>query len=164
VTCVAKYESQKLQTLRFGADHVTTPDRVAGDAARITGSRRIVGRLGHEFLLGGFDAVLDCVGSAATLRAAIAAARPRGGVMLVGMPGRVGIDLSLAWQRELDVRGVYAYRDDFAEALQMASEIRPGRLIADGWRLRDHERALKEARRGARNGRPKTVFDLRAAA
>jgi threonine dehydrogenase-like Zn-dependent dehydrogenase len=164
VTCVAKYESQKLQALRFGAGHVTTPDRAAGDAARITGSRRLVGRLGHEFLLGGFDAVLDCVGSAASLRTAIEVARPRGRVMLVGMPGRVGIDLSLAWQRELEVRGVYAYRDNFAEALRMASEIRPGRLIADGWRLRDHERALEEARRGARNGHPKTVFDLRAAA
>jgi threonine dehydrogenase-like Zn-dependent dehydrogenase len=164
VTCVAKYESQKLHTLRFGADHVTTPDRVAGDAARITGSRRIVGRFGHELLLGGFDAVLDCVGSAGSLRTAIGTARPRGRVMLVGMPGRVGIDLSLAWQRELDLRGAYAYRDDFADALRMASEIRPGRLIADGWRLRDHERALQEARRGARVGLPKTVFDLRAAA
>jgi threonine dehydrogenase-like Zn-dependent dehydrogenase len=164
VTCVAKYESQKLQTLRFGADHVTTPDRATGDAARITGSRRIVGQLGHELLLGGFDAVLDCVGSTDSLRTAITLARPRGLVMLVGMPGRVGIDLSLAWQRELDVRGVYAYRDDFAEALRMASEIRPGRLIADGWPLRDHERALEEARRGARMGHPKTVFDMRAAA
>lgn len=164
VTCVAKYESQKLQALRLGADHVTTPDRVAMDAARITGARRLVGRLGHEMLLGGFDAVLDCVGSGESLKDAISIARPRGRVMLVGMPGRVGIDLSMAWQRELEVRGVYAYRDDFAEALRLAGEIRPGRLIADGWRLRDYERALEEARRGARNGHPKTVFDLREAA
>ncbi|HEX8054560.1 MAG TPA: zinc-binding dehydrogenase [Thermoleophilaceae bacterium] len=164
VTCVAKYESQKLQTLRFGADHVTTPDRATLDAARITAARRLVGRFGHELMLGGFDAVLDCVGSASSLRTALSIARPRGRVMLVGMPGRIGIDLSLAWQRELEVRGVYAYRDDFAEALRMAGEIRPGRLIADGWRLRDHGRALQEARRGARNGHPKTVFDLREAA
>lgn len=164
VTCVAKYESQKLQTLRFGADHVTMPDRAAGDAARITGARRLVGRLGHEQLLGGFDAVLDCVGGGDSLKSAITIARPRGRVMLVGMPGRVGIDLSVAWQRELEVRGVYAYRDDFADAVRLAGEIRPGRLIADGWRLCDHERALEEARRGARNGHPKTVFDLRAAA
>ena len=164
VTCVAKYESQKLQALRFGADHVTTPERAAWDGARVTGARRIVGRLGHELLLGGFDAVLDCVGSAASLKTAIGIARPRGRVMLVGMPGRVGIDLSLAWQRELDVRGVYAYRDDFADALRLASTIRPGRLIADGWPLRDHGRAFEEARRGARVGHPKTVFDLRAAA
>lgn len=164
VTCIAKYETQKLQTLRFGADHVTTPDRATLDTARITGARRLVGRLGHEVLLGGFDLVLDCVGSAASIRSSIAIARPRGRVMLVGMPGRIGIDLDLAWQRELELRGVYAYRDDFADALQMASAIRPGRLIADGWRLRDYERALDEARRGARNGHPKTVFDLRSAA
>jgi threonine dehydrogenase-like Zn-dependent dehydrogenase len=163
VTCAAKYESQKLQALRFGADHVTTPDQVARDAARITRSRRIVAPLGHEFLLGGFDAVLDCVGSAASLRTAIEIARPRGKVMLVGMPGGVRIDLSLAWQRELEVRGVYAYRNDFADALRLAGEIRPGRLIADGWPLRDYRRALAEAPRGARVGRPKTVFDLRAA-
>jgi hypothetical protein len=81
--------------------------------------------------------------------------------MLIGMPERVGLDLSVAWQRELEVRGVYAYRDDFAEALRMTGKIRPGRLIADGWQLRDHQRALIDARRGARHGRPKTVFDLR---
>lgn len=163
VTCVAKYESQRLKALRFGAENVTTPDRVVLDGARTTGSRRIVGRLGHEMLLGGFDGVLDCVGSGDSLKSAISIARPRGQVTVVGMPGRIGLDLSLAWQRELNLRGAYAYRDDFADAIQMAGEIQPGRLIADGWRLCDHERALDGARRGARNGYPKTVFDLRAA-
>jgi threonine dehydrogenase-like Zn-dependent dehydrogenase len=161
VMCVAKYESQKLTALRFGADHVTFSDSATGDAGRITGARRLVGRFGHELLLGGFDAVLDCVGSAASLKTAITLTRPRGRIMLVGMPERVGLDLSVAWQRELEVRGVYAYRDDFAEALRMTGKIRPGRLIADGWPLRDHQRALIDARRGARHGRPKTVFDLR---
>jgi threonine dehydrogenase-like Zn-dependent dehydrogenase len=121
-----------------------------------------VGHTGRELLLGGFDAVLDCVGSGATLEAAVTVVRPRGTVVLVGMPGRVTADLALAWQREVEIRGAYGYRDDFGAALELATRLRPGRLVAHGWVLRDYRRALEQSRRATRAGRAKTVFDLRA--
>ncbi len=84
--------------------------------------------------------------------------------MLVGMPGRVGVDLAPAWQREVRLQGAYGYRDDFRAALELAGRLALGRLVANGWRLPEYRRALADAPRSSRLGRVKTVFDLRSAA
>ena len=164
VLCVAKHRAQEHEARRLGADHTTTPDRFHLEAARLTGSRRLVGHLGQEMLLGGFDTVVDCVGTGPSIEAAVSAARPRGTVVLAGMPGRLSVDLALAWQRELALRGAYGYRRDFPRALALARDLRPGRLVAHGWPLRDFREALAQAPRASRAGRVRTVFDLRAPA
>src|SRR5919199_197739 len=162
VVAVAKHRGQELEARRLGADEVCAPGDLHLAGARLTGARRLVGHAGRELLLGGFDAVFDCVGSGAALEAAVTVVRPRGTVVLVGMPGRVTADLALAWQREVEIRGAYGYRDDFGAALELATRLRPGRLVAHGWVLRDYRRALEQSRRATRAGRAKTVFDLRA--
>ena len=78
-----------------------------------TGARRLVGRISRRAVARRLDGVLDCVGSSASLQAAVSAARPRGVVTLVGMPGHVSVDLALAWQRELQLRGAYGYGGEF---------------------------------------------------
>ncbi|MBA3422557.1 MAG: zinc-binding dehydrogenase, partial [Thermoleophilaceae bacterium] len=161
VLCAAKHPAQAHAARRLGADHTCTPEQLQVEAARLTGARRLVGHLGRELLVGGLDCVLDCVGSGASLEAAVTVTRPRGTVVLVGMPGQVRADLSLAWQRELELRGAYGYCGDFPAAIDLAGRLRLGRLVADGWHLRDHSRALEDAPRAARSGAVKTVFDLR---
>jgi threonine dehydrogenase-like Zn-dependent dehydrogenase len=161
VLAVAKHDGQRSEAMRMGADHTCTPDRLHLEAARFTGARRLVGRISGELLLGGCDGVLDCVGSSASLQAAVSATRPRGVVTLVGMPGQVSVDLALAWQRELQLRGAYGYGEDFPLALKLAERLRPGRLVDRGFHLRDFKAALEHAPRAARSGRVKTVFDLR---
>lgn len=164
VLAVAKHPGQAHEARRLGADHTAAPASFHLEAARITGARRLVGHQGRELLLGGFDSVLDCVGSGASIEAAITATRPRGTVVLAGMPGAVSADLAIAWQREIVVRGAYGYRRDFADAIELARRLRPGRLVARGWHLREFRSALEQAPRAARSGRVKTVFDLREAA
>jgi threonine dehydrogenase-like Zn-dependent dehydrogenase len=164
VLAVAKHPGQQHEAMRLGADHACPPDRLHLEAARLTGGRRLVGRLGGELLLGGLDGVLDCVGSSASLQAAVSATRARGTITLVGMPGNVSVDLSLAWQRELHLRGAYGYRGDFPDAIALAERLRPGRLVDRGFHLRDFRAALDHAPRAARAGKVKTVFDLRQAA
>jgi Threonine dehydrogenase and related Zn-dependent dehydrogenases len=160
-SCAAKHPAQEQLARRLGADHTCSPQRLHVEAARVTGSRRLVGHLGRELLLGGFDTVLDCVGSGESVETAVTVTRPRGRVMLVGMPGQVRADLSLAWQRELELRGAYGYRGDFPAAIELAGRLRLGRLVAEGWHLRDHRDALEHAPRASRSGSIKTVFDLR---
>ena len=162
VVCAAKHPAQAHAARSLGADHTCEPMRLGLEGARLTGARRLVGHLGRELLLGGFDVVLDCVGTGSSLEAAITVARPRGKVVLVGMPGGVRVDLSLAWQRELELRGAYGYRGDFPDAIALAGRLRIGRLVGEEWHLRDYRRALAEAPRAARRGAVKTVFDLRA--
>lgn len=164
VLAVAKHRGQDLEARRLGADATCLPGRLQLEGVRMTGARRLVGHLGRELLLGGFDAVFDCVGSGESLESAVASVRPRGRVMLVGMPGRISADLALAWQREVRLQGAYGYRDDFAAALELSGRLGLGRLVANGWHLRDYRRALADAPRSSRLGRVKTVFDLRAAA
>ena len=53
--------------------------------------------------------VIDCVGSAASIEQSLAMVRPRGAVALVGMPGKVTIDLAPLWHREVRLAGAYAY-------------------------------------------------------
>jgi threonine dehydrogenase-like Zn-dependent dehydrogenase len=160
IVCAAKHSAQEAAARRFGADHACPADRLAAEGARLTGARRLVGHAGRELLLGGFERVLDCVGSGASLQTAISVCAPRGRVVMVGMPGSLHADLSLAWLREIEVRGAYGYEADFPAAIELARRLRPGRLIDRGWPLRLYKRALKEAPRGARAGRPKTVFEV----
>jgi threonine dehydrogenase-like Zn-dependent dehydrogenase len=104
------------------------------------------------------------VGSGTSIEAAVTATRPRGTVVLAGMPGQVTADLALAWQRELALRGAYGYSRDFPAAMELAQALRPGRLVAYGWPLQDYREALEQAPRAARGGRVRTVFDMREAA
>ena len=60
-------------------------------------------------LSGGADVVIDCVGSAESIDQSLAMVRPRGTVALVGMPGKVTIDLAPLWHREVRLAGAYAY-------------------------------------------------------
>ena len=69
-------------------------------------------------LLGGFDRVLDCVGTGTSIEQSITITRPRGRVVLVGMPGELKVDLAAAWLRELELRSAYGYENDFPAALR----------------------------------------------
>jgi threonine dehydrogenase-like Zn-dependent dehydrogenase len=160
--CVAKHPGQQTAARRFGADDVCAPDRVYIEGARITNSRRLVGHQNRELLLGGFDRVLDCVGTGASLEQATTITRARGRVILVGMPGELKADLAAAWLRELSIQSAYGYENDFPAALEFAKALKPSRLIDRGWPLRAHKKAIEHAPKAARAGHVKTVFEISA--
>src|SRR4051812_1324609 len=162
VIAVAKHGGQQTAARRFGADDVCAPDRVYIDGARVTNSRRLVGHQNREMLLGGFDRVLDCVGTGASLEQATTITRARGRVILVGMPGELKADLAAAWLRELQIQSAYGYENDFPAALEFAKTLKPGRLIDRGWPLRSHKKAIEHAPKAARAGHSKTVFEIAA--
>ena len=64
--------------------------------------------------------------------------RPRGRVVLVGMPGRTTLDLASLWHREVSLTGAYAYgsersggsvRRTFDIAMEVVAAARLGRLV-----------------------------------
>ncbi|HEY7076691.1 MAG TPA: zinc-binding dehydrogenase [Solirubrobacteraceae bacterium] len=160
IMCAAKHAGQEGAARRLGADHTCPPAQLHQEGARLTGARRLVGHGGRELLLGGFDRVLDCVGSGQSLQTAVTVTRARGRVVMVGMPGQLRTDLAAAWLRELELRGAYGYERDFPHAIELARTLKPGRLIDRGWPLRAFRKALQEAPRAARAGRVKTVFEI----
>jgi threonine dehydrogenase-like Zn-dependent dehydrogenase len=171
VTVGAKHGHQRELAAVLGADAVVAPDQLARAVRRRTGSLVLAGRLTD-----GADVVFDCVGSSESLSQALAMVRPRGRVVLVGMPGKVSIDLAPLWHRELVLVGAYAYGDElptidddpgpqrtFDLAIEVVAAAGLGELVSAAYPLERYEEAIAHAGAAGRRGAVKVVFDLRKA-
>jgi len=106
----ARYAHQQRLAREFGATEALPADQLARAVRRHTHSLSFGGVAGETATLsGGADVVIDCVGSAESISQSLAMVRPRGTVALVGMPGKVTIDLAPLWHREVRLAGAYAY-------------------------------------------------------
>ncbi len=160
----AKHPEQRRLAESLGADVVVDPDHLARTVRRRAASLVLGGRL-----TGGADTVFDCVGSAESLDAALAMVRPRGRVVLVGMPGRVSVDLAPLWHREIALVGAYAYgaestappRRTFELAFDLVAAADLGSLVSAAYPLERYPEALAHAGAAGRRGAVKVVFDLR---
>jgi len=97
--------------------------------------------------------------------------RPRGTVVLVGMPARVTVDLASLWHREVKLVGAYAYgtetvhereRSTFDLAIDTVTAMHTGRLVSATYPLDRFEEAVAHAGAAGRRGAVKIAFDLRA--
>ncbi|GIU83231.1 MAG: alcohol dehydrogenase [Acidimicrobiales bacterium] len=190
VTVAARYAHQKRWALEFGADEVCDPQSLVRVVRRQTGSV-LVGSGGRSRLTSGADVVVDAVGSPESLESAFAVCRPRGRVVLLGMPGRARVDLTPLWHREITLVGAYAYgvehlataepvseengsvrgeaeprrgeggRRSFDLALDLVGELRLGRLVSATYPLSRFREALRHAAEAGPRGAVKIAFDMR---
>ena len=123
-------------------------------------------------LSGGADVVIDCVGSPESIAQSLAMVRPKGTVVLVGMPGRVTVDLAPLWHREVRLAGAYAYGSEgrpgvgdavstFSLAFDVAAAQQTGRLVSATYPLARFEDAVAHAGAAGRRGAVKIAFDVR---
>ncbi len=160
----AKHPEQRRTAESLGADVVVDPEHLARTVRRRAGSLVLGARL-----TGGADTVFDCVGSAESIEAALAMVRPKGKVVLVGMPGKLSVDLAPLWHRELTVVGAYAYgaeptappRRSFELAFDLVAAAGLGSLVSASYPLERYAEALAHAGSAGRRGAVKVVFDLR---
>ncbi len=166
VIAAAKHPAQRQLAAELGADIVVEPEGLTRAVRRQTGSLAIGGQL-----TGGADVIIDCVGTAASIEAALSVVRPGGRVTLVGMPGPVRVDLAPLWHREISLTGAYAYGleerpsgavSTFAMAFELVEEARLGRLVSARYPLDRYEEAVAHAADAGRRGSVKVVFDLQA--
>ncbi|HYA68822.1 MAG TPA: zinc-binding dehydrogenase [Acidimicrobiales bacterium] len=162
----AKHAHQRRLAADLGADGVVTPEQLPRAVRRQSRSLINAGQL-----TGGADIVVDCVGSAESLSQALAMVRPRGRIVLVGMPGPVHVDLAPLWHREVALTGAYAYgtelvggiaRRTFDVAMDVVAAHRLGRLVSARYPLERYEEAVAHAGAAGRRGAVKVVFDLDA--
>jgi threonine dehydrogenase-like Zn-dependent dehydrogenase len=166
----AKHPAQQRLAAEVGADQVVAPDELARAVRRATGTLAY-GDGGSGRLAGGADVVIDCVGSAASIESALDVCRPRGEVVLLGMPGVVRLDLTGLWQREISVRGAYTYGTErladrpptrtFDLAFELVDEAGLGRLLSATYPLDDYGDAIAHAASAGPRGAVKIAFDLR---
>jgi threonine dehydrogenase-like Zn-dependent dehydrogenase len=166
----ARYAHQRALATEFGATAALAPDQLPR-AVRRHGRSMTMGGPSSTRLTGGADVVFDCVGSAESIGASLEMVRPRGTVVLVGMPGRVNVDLASLWHREVRLAGAYAYgtesvsggaRPTFDLAIEAVSAMRTGRLVSATYPLERFEEAVAHAGAAGRRGAVKIAFDLRA--
>jgi threonine dehydrogenase-like Zn-dependent dehydrogenase len=163
----AKHSHQRRLAEEVGADQAVPPDQLGRVVRRRSRSLALSERASQ--LTGGADVVLDCVGSAQSLTDSLAIVRPRGRVVLVGMPGSVRVDLASLWHREVELTGSYAYgveelhgtpRNTFDLAMEVVRARRLGRLVSARYSIDRFEEAMAHAGAAGRRGAVKIVFDL----
>ncbi len=165
IVTAARYSHQRDLARTLGADTVCEPDELARLVRRLTGSLAY----GNQ-LTGGADVVIDCVGSDESISQALAVVRPRGRVMLVGMPANVKLNLTTLWHRETQLVGAYAYgtesidrkrRRTFDLAFELVAAAHLEQLVSATYPLRDYRDAIEHAASAGRRGAVKVAFDLR---
>jgi threonine dehydrogenase-like Zn-dependent dehydrogenase len=155
----AKHPDQRRWAKELGATTVCAPGELERNVRSATGSMK----LDNGQLTCGMDAVLDCVGSEASLTQALRIVAPGGSVYAVGMPGVTTLDLTPLWHREAALRGVYAYeREDFETAVELVHRLDLGRLVTATYPLARYEDAIEHAANAGSRGAVKVAFDLRA--
>jgi threonine dehydrogenase-like Zn-dependent dehydrogenase len=168
----ARYDHQRRLAAELGATDALSPGQLARAVRRQSRSLAL-GRpaAGAQPLTGGADVVVDCVGSAASIAECLGMVRPRGRVVLVGMPGRAHLDLAPLWHREVTLAGTYAYGTErpagsepvrtFDLAMELVAARKLGRLVSATYPIERFEEAVAHAGGAGRRGAVKVAFDLR---
>ncbi|NNN22509.1 MAG: zinc-binding dehydrogenase [Acidimicrobiales bacterium] len=176
IVVAAKYNHQKQLARELGATHVVDSDKVQAMVRSLTKSR-LVG----DTLSNGADTTYDCVGSSATIESSIMITKPRGTLVLVGMPTKGKIDLTFLWQRQIQMHGAYTYgteqvstgdevpgaangdashstSETFKLAIDMSHKVGLGRLHSATYSLEHYEDALLHAGQAGSRGAIKIAF------
>ncbi len=169
IITAARYPHQMQLARALGADQVCEPGALPRVVRRLTSSLAY-----RDQLTGGCDVVLDCVGDSDSLAQSLAIVRPKGTVVVVGMPNQVKLELTTLWHRETALVGAYAYglerptaatggeaRRTFDLAFELVLAADLGRLVTAAYPLRDYRDAIAHAASAGRRGAVKVVFDLR---
>ena len=162
----ARYPHQQALAKALGAD-VVVPDSQMQSAVR----RQVGGMVVGGQLTSGAHVTIDAVGSNSSVVNALAMTKPRGRVVLLGMPADVTLDLTGLWHRETELKGAYTYGTEtlgdgstaktFDLAVDTANHFEAERLLSATYPLADHADALAHAATAGRRGAVKIAFDLR---
>jgi threonine dehydrogenase-like Zn-dependent dehydrogenase len=158
---------------QLGADEVISADDPYEATARITDAKLYVGAFNNRMLLGGFDVVYDCIGSAQSVQDSLRWARAGGTVVLVGVSlARMRVDLSPVWYQEVNLIGIVAHgmeewngsmrqsTYDLTCDLLLKGKLTAAGLITHYFPLERWQEAIKTAM-DKRTGAIKVVFDYR---
>ena len=162
----ARYPHQIALATALGADEVVQASKLDRAVRRAAGCH-IIG----DVLSSGAHVTIDAVGNSGSITDALRITRPRGRVVLLGMPAEVRVDLTGLWHRETELKGAYTYGTEtlpdgttartFDLAIDTADHYEAERLLSATYRLDDHVGALAHAAEAGRRGAVKIAFDLR---
>ena len=164
IVVAARYPHQHQAARLLGADLTVVPDELGRAIRRAAGTRVVGSTLGS-----GVDVTIDAVGSSSSLTDAIGFTRPRGRIVLLGMPNQVDMNLTALWHRETELVGAYCYgtehghgdKHTFELAAEMVGDLNLGQLVSELYPLADYQAAIEHAAQAGPRGLIKVAFDLR---
>ena len=167
IVVAARYPHQHQAARLLGADLTVVPDELGRAIRRAAGTRVVGSTLGS-----GVDVTIDAVGSSSSLTDAIGFTRPRGRVVLLGMPNQVDMNLTALWHRETELVGAYCYgtehghgdKHTFELAAELVGDLNLGQLVSELYPLADYQTAIEHAAQAGPRGLIKVAFDLRDSA
>lgn len=132
--------------LRLGATHVVNDS----DGRALESVRAITSAMqGFEPRYSGVDVAFETAGAAATTRNALAATRPGGVTVLVGLPPEPTIELDIvaAASKAIDIRGLFRYANRYPVGISLtaAGRIDVTSLVTHHFPLREAGDALRFA-------------------
>ena len=164
----ARYPHQQSYAKAFGADEVVAPKELARAVRRAVGCH-VIG----DYLSGGAHVTIDAVGNSGSIESCLQITKPRGTVIMMGMPAEVTVDLTGLWHRETKISGSYTYGTEampdgsaaktFDLAFETVAALDMGRLVSATYCLDEYEDAIAHAAGAGRRGAVKVAFDLREA-
>ncbi|WP_327314884.1 zinc-dependent alcohol dehydrogenase family protein [Streptomyces sp. NBC_01235] len=144
IIAMSRHESRQKLALEFGATGIVS-ERGDEGIARV---KDLTGGIGA-------DSVLECVGTAESMRQALHSARPGGNVGFVGVPHEVAVDGQELFFSHVGLRGgpapVRRYLPDLIGRV-LSGRINPGKVfdltlpldqVAEGYKAMDERRAIK---------------------
>ncbi len=162
----ARYPHQMAIAKVLGANVVVQASKLDRAVRREAGCHLI-----GDTLSSGAHVTIDAVGTEESITDALRITRPRGRVVLLGMPADVRLDLTGLWHRETELKGAYTYGTEtlpdgsqartFDLALDTARDMRAEQLLSATYRLDEHVDAVAHAAAAGRRGAVKIAFDLR---
>lgn len=120
-----------LSARRAGAAEIVATDLAANALAhaKAAGADRIINMAETPDALaeygtdkGTFDVLFECSGAAPALTAGIAALRPRGIIMQLGLGGDMSIPMMQLTAKELDLRGSFRFHEEFPLAVHFMQQ------------------------------------------
>ena len=164
IIATAKYPHQQDLATALGADIVVDPHEVRRAVRRFCGCRML-----GDYLSGGVDITIDAVGNPGSVADAIAITRPRGRVVLLGMPESARIDLTGLWHRETELVGAYTYGTEtlhggktatsFEMAFDLVASANLEQLVSARYPLHRYREAIAHAAEAGSRGAIKVVFE-----
>jgi len=162
----ARYPAQTQLAKMFGATSVVKPDELMRAVRHATGCH-VVG----DYLSSGAHVTIDAVGNSDSIALSLRMTRPRGRIVLMGMPSEVTVDLTGLWHRETQVMGAYTYGTEtfpngarkrtFLLAIELANEIHAEQMLSATYPLSEYQQALRHASEAGARGAIKVAFDMR---
>ncbi len=172
ITALVKYPFQAEVARSMGAQHVvfSRARDLYEQIADLTSGKVYTGKFGNKVIVGGFDVVYDCVGSAGTLKDDLRWVKTRGSVVVVGSLLEIGpFDYTPLWNQEITLLGSEAHGVEVVDGEMVTTFALAARLIAEGklnvspllthrFRLAEYREAMKTLMIKGRSAAIKAAF------